>query len=213
MAGLMSTAMTAARVRDVAVICVDGGDTYWHKRADGDDPVGMIVHEVLPRARAAGLRTEPFAVTGLSMGGYGALLLAERYGTVLAGQMTMGAAATQVTPATRPPPMITAVAALSPAIFGSYAAAIAANRGSFDSPADFAANDVIARAASLHRVPAWIACGGDDPFEAQTVALRSRVAGPGGRQLPGGIMAGCHDYAFWARTMPAALSFLAAHLA
>jgi Putative esterase len=74
----VAPAMTAARLTGVAVLCVDGGDTYWHKRADGDDPVGMIVHEVLPRAAAAGLATARVALLGESMGGYGALLLAER---------------------------------------------------------------------------------------------------------------------------------------
>ena len=31
-----------------------------------------------------------------------------------------------------------------------------------------------------------------------------------GRQVPGGMLPGCHDDAFWARNMPAALRFLAA---
>ena len=85
MARLMAPAMAAARVTNLAVVCADGGDTYWHAHTGGDDPVGMIVHEVLPRARAAGLRDGPLGVIGASMGGYGALLLAERFGAVLIG--------------------------------------------------------------------------------------------------------------------------------
>ena len=60
----IAPAMTRAGVTTLAVICVDGGETYWHKHADGDDPIGMIVHEVLPRAAAAGLRTARIGICG-----------------------------------------------------------------------------------------------------------------------------------------------------
>jgi S-formylglutathione hydrolase FrmB len=189
-ASQVSLAMTAARTTRLAVVTVDGGDTYWHRRADGDDPAGMIVHEVLPRLAAAGHDTSRIAIAGVSMGGYGALLLAEElaHGT----------------------PSITAVAALSPAIFGSYAAAIAANQTSFDSPADFGRNDVLAGVTALRGTPAWIGCGYDDPFEAEATLLRTRLAAVSGRAPAGGILAGCHDDAFWARNLPTALAFLAA---
>jgi pimeloyl-ACP methyl ester carboxylesterase len=198
MARRVAPAMTAARLTGVAVLCVDGGGTYWHKRADGDDPVGMIVHEVLPRAAAAGLATARVALLGESMGGYGALLLAERFATA-ARRSGMPAAA--------------AAAALSPAIFGSYADAVAANHASFDSMADFRAHDVLADAAALRDVPTWIAGGSDDPFEPETADLRARLAELTGHPVAGGILAGCHDDAFWDRNMPAALRFAAAHLA
>ncbi len=68
----------------------------------------MIIHEVPPRAAAAGLRTRRIGIVGNSMGGYGALLLAERLG---AGPARPAAAG---------------VAAASPAIFASYADARAA---------------------------------------------------------------------------------------
>ncbi len=122
--------MTRAGVSRFAVICVDGASTYWHAHADGDDPVGMIVHEVLPRAAAAGMRTGRIGLAGLSMGGCGALLLAERFSAAA------GAGG---------PPRVGAVAALSPAIFATYPDARAANAAAFDSPADFARNDIFAR--------------------------------------------------------------------
>jgi S-formylglutathione hydrolase FrmB len=156
----------------------------------------MIVHEVLPRAAAAGLETRRIALLGESMGGYGALLLAGRLAA--AGRRGM--------------PAVAAVAALSPAMFASYADAIAANRGSFDSPADFRRNDVLTGAAALRDVATWIACGSDDPFEAEAEDLRARLAALTGRPVPGGILAGCHDDAFWQRNMPAALGFAGAHL-
>jgi hypothetical protein len=123
MAGQLGPAMAAARIAGFAAVTVDGGDTYWHRRADGDDPVGMIVYEVLPLLAAAGLLTSQIGIAGESMGGYGALLLAER---LSAGSQPAGAAATagSSTPGNQntraePVPAPAAVAALSPAVFGS----------------------------------------------------------------------------------------------
>lgn len=174
----------AASVRSgrMAIVSVDGGgSTYWHRRADGDDPLGMIEHELLPRL---GHRV---GLTGWSMGGYGALLLAERLG----------------------PSRVAAVAVSSPAVFGSFAAARAANAQSFDSAADFTANDVLRPAglAVLRTLPTMIDCGSDDPFGPQASALRQRLGQP-----PGAISGGCHDNAFWRRQIPAQLAFLSSHL-
>jgi len=121
------------------------------------------------------------------MGGYGALLLAS----------TLGSS------------QVAAVAASSPAIFPSYADAIHVNPGSFDSPADFAANDVKspARIATLRRLPVRIDCGTDDPFAPQDTVLRTELGHP-----PGAITSGCHDQSFWRRQLPAELAFIAAHL-
>ena len=193
MARQVAPAMTRAGVSRFAVICVDGASTYWHAHADGDDPVGMIVHEVVPRAAAAGMRTGRIGLVGLSMGGYGALLLAERFSAAAraGGQ-----------------PRVSAVAALSPAIFATYPDARAANAAAFDSPADFARNDIFARLGALRRVPVLVSCGQDDPFQPETARVRARLAVLTGRPVPGGIMPGCHDGAFWGRTMPGALTFL-----
>jgi hypothetical protein len=188
-ASQLGPAMTAARIAGLAAVTVDGGETYWHKRADGDDPVGMIIHEVLPRLAAAGLDTTRISLIGESMGGYGALLIAE----LLAGHQ----------------PAVIAVAALSPAIFATYADAVAANRTSFDSAGDFARHDVVARVGALRGVPTWICCGADDPFEAAAVGVRAKLAAVTGREPPGGILPGCHDDAFFARNLPSAVSFAA----
>jgi acetyl esterase/lipase len=198
LADLVSAAMTAARIRSFAVICVDGGTTYWHKRTDGDDPVGMIVHEVLPRARAAGLATTRIGIAGESMGGYGALLLGEQL-TVAHGVRRTG-------------PAVAAVSALSPAVFASYADAEAANRGAFDGPADFGRNNVFAGISALRFAPAWITCGSDDPFAPEVAQFRMRLHAVTGRPVPGGMLAGCHDGAFFDRNMPAALQFMSDRL-
>jgi S-formylglutathione hydrolase FrmB len=199
-AGLYAPAMTAAGVTGFAVIAVDGGGTYWHRRADGDDPLGMISHEVLPRAAGRGLAVARIGIIGYSMGGYGALLLAERLSAASGGH---GA---------RQDASAAAVAAASPAIFASYQDARAADPGGFDDPADFARNDVLAALPALRGVPAWVACGGTDPFEPVTQLLRSRLGELAGSPPAGGIEAGCHDEAFWARSAPAGLRFLAWHV-
>lgn len=175
-------------VRPFAAVSVDGGGSvYWHRRADGDDPLGMIVNEVLPRLRRAGYRVARIAVIGWSMGGYGALLLASSLG----------------------PDRVAAVAASSPAVFPSYTAANSANGGAFDSPADFAANDIASgsRLATLRRIPVRIDCGSSDPFGPQDTLLRGELGNPAGA-----ISSGCHDQAFWRRSLPAELAFLGEHL-
>ena len=30
-------------IPSIVLAAADGGDTYWHRRADGDDPLGMLV--------------------------------------------------------------------------------------------------------------------------------------------------------------------------
>ena len=67
----------------LAVVSVDGGDTYWHRRRDGTDAsAAMVTDDLLPVAlEAAGLRdTAPLATFGWSMGGFGAMHLAADMG-------------------------------------------------------------------------------------------------------------------------------------
>jgi hypothetical protein len=231
MADQVGPAMTAAGITHFGAVTVDGGDTYWHNRADGDDPIGMILREVLPRLAADGIRTSSIGLLGESMGGYGALLLAEQLsrpsllpepvavGTVTtAGPVIPGpvisdpliASTGHATGISLPRPA--AVAALSPAIFASYGDARAANRAAFDDQADFDRNDVFASLSSLRAVPTLVSCGADDPFEPEAALLRARLAGLTGHLPAGGILSGCHDYAFWERNLPGSLRFIGKHL-
>ena len=217
MASQVAPAMVSARTSGFAVICVDGGDTYWHLRADGDDPLAMILYEVLPRARAAGMATSRIGIAGESMGGYGALLFAELLASAGSGSQPYslagtGSSAPMPTVPPGAPPAVAAAAALSPAIFGSYADAQAADRTAFDSQAEFNRNDIFAGLRALRDVPAWIACGSDDPFEPEAALFRTRLAAMTRHHVPGGILPGCHDDAFWERNMPGALQFIGAHL-
>jgi len=171
----------------MAMVTVDGGGGYWNPHP-GDDPMTMVIDELIPRCRQLGLGQPPWriGVMGISMGGYGALLYAEKY-----------------------PNLIAAVAAISPAIWTSYAQARSANAGAYASAAAFDANDSITHAASLAGIPVRVASGYDDPFYpgVQTLA----------RALPAGAVVdfgkGCHTGPFFREQEPPSLAFLARHLA
>jgi dienelactone hydrolase len=208
-ADLYAPAMTQAAVTRFAVIAVDGGDTYWHERSDGDDPLGMVIHEVLPRAADRGFAVARIGIIGYSMGGYGALLLAER----LSAGSALSAKTKEIAGQPGPRPIAAAVAAASPAIFASYPDARAADSAAFASPGEFARNNVLTGLGALRQVPAWISCGSSDPFAAVTQLVRDRLGQLTGRPAAGGIASGCHDDAFWARTAPSALEFLGRYLA
>ena len=107
--------------------------------------------------RRLGLGRPPHRIgaMGISMGGYGALLLAEKH-----------------------PRLIAAVAAISPAIWTSYAQARTANAGAYASAADFAADDAITHAAALARVPVRVAAGYADPFYPGVRALAGALPRP-----------------------------------
>jgi len=168
-----------------ALVAVDGGG-YWNPHP-GDNPMAMVIDELIPRCRRLGLGRPPrrIGTLGISMGGYGALLFAEKY-----------------------PRLIAAVAAISPAIWTSYAQARQANPGAYASPAAFAAGDAVTHAAALGRRPVRIASGYGDPFHPGVQALA--------RALPAGAVVdfgpGCHDDSFFAAQEPPSLAFLAAHL-
>ena len=120
------------------------------------------------------------------MGGYGALLLAEKH-----------------------PTLVSAVAAISPAIWTSYQQARAANAGAYASAAAFEANDAVTQAGSLARVPVRVAAGYGDPFYPGVRALAGALP-------PGSVVdfgKGCHDGSFFAAQEPASLQFLAVNLA
>jgi pimeloyl-ACP methyl ester carboxylesterase len=169
----------------MALVTVDGGSGYWNPHP-GDDPMAMVIDELIPRCQRLGLGQPPrrIGMMGISMGGYGALLFAEKY-----------------------PQLIVAVAAISPAIWTSYAQAKAANAGAYASAA-FDANDTITHAASLARTPVRVASGYDDPFHPGVQALA--------RALPPGAVVdfgqGCHTGPFFIEQEPPSLAFLARHL-
>lgn len=179
----------AAGGRPFALAAVDGGETYWHPRADGDDPLAMVVRELLPRLRGMGLRTDRIGTLGWSMGGYGALLLARQSRRDALG-------------GTR----VVAAAAASPALFPSAAEAAP---GAFDGPADFAAwGDLLDAPEVSPDTALFVSCGDTDAFTATVRRYRAAV-----HPTPaGGISQGCHDAGYWRTQAARQITFLGAAL-
>ncbi|GAB6903102.1 alpha/beta hydrolase-fold protein [Kineosporia succinea] len=185
----------AQHVRDggapFGVVSVDGGETYWHPRASGDDPMAMIEDELLARVGALGFSTARVGVLGYSMGGLGALLLARE-----ASHGRFGAAG-----------QVVAAAASSPALFASAGATSA---GSFDDAGDFGRYGALSREPGVAEgFPLSVSCGVDDPFRAETERYRGACV-----PMPeGSIGDGAHTMDYWRSQIPAQFRFLAGHLA
>ncbi|REQ89570.1 hypothetical protein DSJ44_06040, partial [Mycobacterium tuberculosis] len=52
-----------------AVVGVDGGNTYWHRRSSGGDSGAMVLDELLPMLTSMGMDTSRVGFLGWSMGG------------------------------------------------------------------------------------------------------------------------------------------------
>ncbi|KQR68621.1 esterase [Arthrobacter sp. Leaf337] len=167
-----------------AIAAVDGGESWWHPRATGTETQSMVVEEFLPLLASQGLDTGRTAVFGLSMGGFGALLLASRHRI----------------------PGLRAVAAMSPAVWSMHDAGRADN---FDNAADFEANDIFALRPELEMLPKRIDCGTGDNL---LYSVKDYVSGlPGEHE--GGFQDGGHDSGYWRSILPDVISFLGRNLA
>jgi S-formylglutathione hydrolase FrmB len=119
------------------------------------------------------------------MGGYGAILMGERH-----------------------PQRFCAVAAASPAIWTSYAAMMLGPGDAFDSPAQFARYDVIARAGALSGTPVRVDCGLQDGFYPYVHAFVDALPKP----PAGSFIDGGHDAQTWLKMAPGQVRFLGAAL-
>jgi S-formylglutathione hydrolase FrmB len=169
----------AAGIPPFAVVAVDGGGSYWHKRASGEDSGAMVLDELLPMLAGQGLDTSRVGFLGWSMGGYGALLLGARLG----------------------PARTAAICAVSPALWTSSGGTAP---GAFDGADDFAANSVWGLPA-LGSIPIRIDCGDGDPFYSATKQFIAQLPTP----PSGGFSPGGHDGAFWSSQLPAEIAWLA----
>lgn len=166
-----------------AIASIDGDESYWHDRADGDRAGAMVIEELLPLLVEKGLDTGRVAFTGWSMGGFGSLHLARTLG----------------------PERVAAVAAMSPALWHEYADTAP---GAYDDVADFERVSVMGRQDDLAGIAVRVDCGKGDPFFS---ACRDYVEGF--EQRPAGRLGlGDHDSGYWRRIAPAVLRFLGEEL-
>jgi len=177
----------AAGMPPFVLAAIAGGDGYWHPRRDGTDAGRMAVEEFLPSLAAAQLAAGDAYRVGLmgwSMGGYGAIRLAEQLG----------------------PDRVSVVVAASPALWLHSGDT---PQGAFDDAEDFRRNDVFAHRDLLRRIPVRADCGLSDPFLAATRSFVSGLApAPSASFAPGG-----HDNAYWRTLVAGQVAFLGAALA
>jgi len=161
-----------------AVVAVDGGDSYWHRRAGGEDAGSMVLNELIPMLPAMGLDISRIGFIGWSMGAYGAMLLGARLGLA----RTAG------------------ICAVSPALYQSYTASTI---GAFDSYDDWTKNTVFGLPA-LSAIPLRVDCGNDDQFSPATHQFIAQLHKP----PAGGFTPGGHDEAYWRQQLPGELAWL-----
>lgn len=178
----LSEAVGAGDVTAFALAAVAGGESYWHPRASGEDRLAMLLDEFVPHcAERYRLGEHRRAIIGWSMGGYGALLAAQ----------------------TRPE-LFSAVVAVSPAVWRSYADMLRGPGDAFDSPADFARHDVIAHAARLSGLLVRVDCGTEDRFRHAVTRLTAVLPEP----ASGGFSKGGHGADYWHGAAPAQVEFI-----
>jgi S-formylglutathione hydrolase FrmB len=157
-----------------AMVSLDGGDSYWVPRDAADDPQRMLTEELPGWLSERGLAPEPFGAFGISMGAYGALNYA------------------------RSMPGLT-VAAVSPALFGSWPEA--ESRNAFADESSWAATDPLRYPPRDARLGVW--CGTEDPF-IDAARRFVEVAGPEVAALE----PGAHDSDYWRRELPEIIAYL-----
>jgi pimeloyl-ACP methyl ester carboxylesterase len=165
----------------IAIAAMDSGESYYHLRSSGEDRLGVATAD-FPAVvrRVLGVQRLREALMGQSMGGYGALLAAERE-----------------------PRRYRAVAVAGPAIFPSYEDEHRSVGDAFDSAADFARYDVLAHAGSLRGRPVRVWCGRHDPFLPGVRAFARACPTADVRIEPG-----CHDDGFWRASAAPLLQFI-----
>jgi len=171
--------------RPFALAFLDAGESYFHPRVSGEDRLAVATIDLPAVVRKTlGVTKLREALMGQSMGGYGALLAAERE-----------------------PRRFRAVAVAGPAIFPSYDDERHSVGDAFDSAADYARYDVIAHAQALLGRPVRIWCGRRDPFLPGVRAFARACPTADLHVEPG-----CHDEGFWRASAASLLSFIGSHL-
>lgn len=181
---VLTSAVGRRAVPAFGFVAVDGGDHYWQENIPGDDPMAMLLEEVpkwLAERDLGGEDGMPFACTGVSMGGFGALVYARRR-------------AERRQPAS-------AIAAVSPGLLTSWQEM--AKRRAFANAEQWAALDPLRHLDALGDVPIGVWIGDKDRFIEGT---RKFIAGK--RLAVASVTPGDHDDAFYRKVVPDVIRFL-----
>lgn len=162
-----------------AVVGVDGGNTYWHKRTNGNDSGAMVLEELLPLLSTMGFDTSRVGFMGWSMGGYGALHLGAKLG----------------------PARTAGICAISPALYTSFTGSAP---GAFDSYDDYVQNSVL-NVPVLSQIPLRVDCGTFDRFYLATRQFVNQLKKP----PAGSFSLGGHDMVYWRTQLPGELAWMA----
>jgi len=171
--------VAGAGYRPFAVVSVDGGNGYWHRRLSGQDSGAMVLTELLPLLGSMGFDMSRVGFIGWSMGGYGAL----RLGAMLGPRRTAG------------------ICAVSPALSNSY---MGTDQGAFDNYQDWKNNQVFGLPA-LNAIPLRVDCGTGDRFYRATEEFVEQLRRPPAMT----ITSDGHDVAFWRAQLVSQLQWLA----
>lgn len=173
----------AAGGAPLAVLAADAGNTYYHRRASGEDSLAMLVDELLPAAAERGVATNRIALLGMSMGGYGSLLMASRLG----------------------PDRVAAVAAMSSALWQQSPDY---SPGAFDSADDHARHNLFGKQQQLDGIAVRVDCGRSDPFiDANRAYVDGFDTPPEHSFTRGG-----HNHTYWSSLAAEQLRFIGANL-
>ncbi|MFC9995995.1 alpha/beta hydrolase [Nocardia sp. NPDC127526] len=187
--GGVLAAMVAARlVPAFGFMAIDGGDNYWHEHHSGDDPMRMLLDDAprwLAERGLGGPGGEPFACTGTSMGGFGALLYSRRR-----------------TERGRP---AKAIATISPGLITSWSEM--RKRNAFDNADEWAALDPLRNIDKLGPAPIGLWVGDRDKFVEGGRQFIANARPEVGLVSPGG-----HTEEYWRTITPDVVRFLGRHV-
>lgn len=178
---VLAAAVAKGSVPAFGFVAVDGGNSYWHENIPGDDPMAMLLDEV-PRWLKERGYGEPFAVTGVSMGGFGSLLYARRR-------------------AERSDP-VAAAAAISPGLITTWPEM--AKRRAFKDEAEWASLDPLRHQRSTGPTALGVWIGDRDRFIEGTRRFIREV-----RPEVGTVKSGGHDDGLYRKVTPDVVQFLA----
>ncbi|NGY61078.1 esterase family protein [Lentzea sp. NEAU-D13] len=181
LAEVLTAAVAKGSVPAFGFVAVDGGDHYWHENVPGDDPMAMLLDEIPGWLKERGYG-QPFAVTGVSMGGFGALLYTRRR-------------------AERGDP-IAAAAAISPGLITTWPEM--AKRKAFKNEGEWASLDPLRHLKSTGPTALGVWIGDRDRFIEGTRQFMHAV-----RPEVGVVKDGGHDDGLYRKVMPDVVQFLA----